>query len=187
MVDEQIEIPWTNRKNKVCNVVIKCWRDKLLRGSRQFKSSQHPINVIQITVLGHQDQPVFKRPLWIAVFGERRHEISLADVYQNYIARYDIEHFFRFGKQKSLMTAYQTPDVEHEMLWWQLCQLAYVQLYLARTLAPLLPQPWERYLHAYKDKQANMTTPTQSARFRTSSHSYWLSCCSLCYERKSLR
>lgn len=162
--DEQIEIPWINRRNKAYNVVIKCWRDKLLRGSRQFKSSQHPINIVQITVLDRQNQPVFKRSLWIAVFGKRRHEISLADIYQNYIARYDIEHFFRFGKQKLLMVAYQTPDVEHEMLWWQLCQLAYVQLYLAKTLVPLLPQPWERYLSVYKNKQAQMMTPTQTQR-----------------------
>lgn len=115
-------------------------------------------------MLDHQNKPVFKRPLWLAVFGKRRHEISLADVYQNYIFRYDIEHFFRFGKQKLLMVSYQTPDVEHETLWWQFCQLAYMQLYLARTLVPLLPQPWERYLPAYKNKQANMRTPTQTQR-----------------------
>ncbi len=34
--------------------------------------------------------------------------------------RYDMEHLFRFGKQKLLMTAYSTPDVEHEENWFKL-------------------------------------------------------------------
>jgi len=142
--DEPIKIPWVSRKGKAYHVVIKCWKDKLLRGSRQFQSSQHPVNIVQITVLDQQNQPVFQYPLWLAVLGKRRHETGLIALYQNYISRYDIEHFFRFGKGKLLLSSYQTPDVEHESLWWQLCLLAYgqlcllayVQLYLARTLAP---------------------------------------------------
>ena len=75
---------------------------------------------------------MYKRPLWLSVFGERRNEITLYDAYQSYNSRYDIEHFFRFSKQNLLLDAYQTPDVEHEELWWQLCMLAYTQLYLGK-------------------------------------------------------
>ena len=57
-----------------------------------------------------------------------------------------MEHFFRFGKQRLLTTSYQTPIVEHEENWWQITQLAYVQLFLAQDLADTLPKPWERYL-----------------------------------------
>jgi len=35
---------------------------------------------------------------------------------------------------------------EHEENWWQIGQLAYVQLWLARSLSSALPRPWERYL-----------------------------------------
>ena len=89
--------------------------------------------------------------MWIAVLGERRHEISLMDAHENYRSRYDTEHLFRFQKNKLLMNTYQTADVEHEERWWQLCLLAYLQLYLAKDIAPILPQPWERYLPEYKN------------------------------------
>jgi hypothetical protein len=41
------------------------------------------------------------------------------------------------------MSAYQTPELEHEENWWQLTRLAYIQLYLAAPLAQRLPRPWE--------------------------------------------
>ena len=37
-------------------------------------------------------EKLFLRPLWIAVFGKRRYEISLEEVYDRYRCRYDIEH-----------------------------------------------------------------------------------------------
>ena len=80
------------------------------------------------------------------VIGTRREELSLIDAWQAYGQRYDLEHCFRFGKQRLLLTAYQTPVVEHEENWWHIVLLAYVQLWLARTLAQDLPRPWERYL-----------------------------------------
>jgi hypothetical protein len=61
-----------------------------------------------------------------------------------------VEHFFRFGKQRLLMASYQTPEVQHEENWWQIAQLAYVQLWLARYLAEVMPRPWERYLPQFQ-------------------------------------
>ena len=46
------------------------------------------------------------------------------------------------------MTAYSTPDVEHEENWFKLTLLAYVNLWVARNLAVVLPRPWEQYLKA---------------------------------------
>ena len=165
--DEQTEISWANRKGKEYKVIIKCWRDMLLRGSRKFRSSQHPLSLIQINVVNKEGEAMYKKPLWLAVLGEKRTEISLREVYDNYKSRYDIEHFFRFGKRKLLMDAYQTMDVEHEELWWRLCSLAYVQLYLAKFAVSIMPQPWEKYLPQYKDnkfKKGEIATPTQTQR-----------------------
>ena len=77
--------------------------------------------------------------------GQRGKELSLSEAWEAYRRGYDVEHFFRFGKQRLLMTAYQTPEVQHEENWWQLAQLTYVQLWLARYLAEAMPRPWERY------------------------------------------
>ena len=55
------------------------------------------------------------------------------------------------------MTAFQTPEVEHEENWVQLTLLAYVQLWAARSLALNLPRSWERYLPSSVNGQV---TPT---------------------------
>lgn len=70
---------------------------------------------------------------------------------------YDIEHFFRFGKQRLLWDKYQTPNLWHEENWWQIVLLAYVQLWLAQPLANLRPRPWERYLAKYRTSFASPT------------------------------
>jgi hypothetical protein len=56
------------------------------------------------------------------------------------------------------MTDYQTPEVQHEENWWQITQLAYVQLWLSRNLAESMPTPWERYLPQFQTQ-----TETQEA------------------------
>jgi hypothetical protein len=105
----------------------------------------HPFTLLQITVTDEIGNAVWK-PMWLMVIGSRRHELSLIDCYESYRQRYDLEHLFRFGKQKLLMTAYATPDVEHEENWFKLTLIAYVNLWAARNLALVLPRPWENYL-----------------------------------------
>jgi len=75
--------------------------------------------------------------------GERRNELSLLQIFAAYQRRYDLEHFFRFGKQRLLLHRYQTPETEHEEKWWQMAHLAYLQLWVARTLAQAVHRPWE--------------------------------------------
>ena len=105
----------------------------------------HPFTLIQIQVTDEMGKTVWK-PMWLSVFGQRRHQLTGAQSWQAYRQRYDLEHFNRFGKQKLLMNSFQTPEVEREENWVQLSLLAYVQLWAARDLAVNLPRPWERYL-----------------------------------------
>ena len=85
------------------------------------------------------------------MIGKERDKLSLKDIYESYTQRYDIEHFFRCGKQRLLLDRYQTPDVAHEEKWWVLVHLAYLQLFVARQYATNLPKPWERYLSLVKE------------------------------------
>ena len=98
---------------------------------------------------------MFSRPLWLTAAGKRRLELSLLDIFSSYRQRFDIEHFFRFGKNRLLMDKIQTPDVRHEEAWWQIVMIAYAQLYLARSLANSLPNPWEIYLRSFSECCAN--------------------------------
>ncbi|MCP4205987.1 MAG: transposase [Shimia sp.] len=156
--DEQVAFPYTSRRGRSYIIQIEGWHDMLMRGKHDCPMHKYPFTLGRIRWLDAAGQPVFKRPIWVVVSGQRRRELSLRHSQAAYAQRYDLEHFFRFGKQRLLLTSYQTPDLEHEENWWQLVQLAYVQLWLARPLADRLPRPWERYLPA-----PQTATPSPSA------------------------
>lgn len=61
---------------------------------------------------------------------------------------------WRFGKQRLLMAAFQTPEVKHEENWVQLTLLAYTQLWVARELALHLPRQ-ERTLPTHQRQSPN--------------------------------
>ena len=148
-------IETVTKKGRKLTVELQGWDNLLMRGTRDYPMHQSPFTLIRIVVTDENGQRVFKRPMWLTVIGERRDQLSLIEVWHAYRQRVDVEHFFRFGKQRLLTTAYQTPDLEHEQNWWQICQLAYLQLFVARELAVALPRPWERYLPAFQTKDAS--------------------------------
>lgn len=147
----------TSRRGKRYRVEIQAWHNLLMRGKRDIPMHQYPFTLVCITYYNEQGQPAFQRPLWLVVIGDRRDELSLEQIYLAYLARFDIEHFFRFGKQQLLMTDFQTPAVEREETWWQLTHLALAQLWLARHLAEALPRPWQRHLPAMKQRLISPT------------------------------
>ncbi len=166
--DEKLKFSRTMKSGKKVSVSMKIWNKLMFRGSRLYKGYKHSVTVYQVCVTDSDGLSLYKRPLWLCLSGSCGNKISAEEVYDYYVSRYDIEHYFRFGKDKLLMNTYQTPDVSHEQNWWKLCSLAYVQLYLARNNVPLLPKAWERYLPSYRDKDkkniSNIATPTQTQR-----------------------
>ena len=74
--DETTTQTWHRDNGKSYTATMSCWKNLLLKGTRDFRSSQYPINVIRIEVKDENDKKVFKRPLWLAVLGDRRHEVS---------------------------------------------------------------------------------------------------------------
>ena len=150
------------RPGKTLAVTIDVWQDRRTRGSRHFRTDLYPFTLLRIQVTTADGRPLYKRSLWLAVFGPRRNALSPQTIYECFRQRYDVEHYFRFGKQRLLINGFQTPPVKHEENWWHLAQLAYGQLYLARELATPLPHPWERYLPA--SREPRMSSPSQTLR-----------------------
>jgi len=156
--DQVATTPWTTKKGRRLTVHLQAWHDLLMRGTHEVDLHTHPFTVIRIRVVDENGDPVFQRPLWLMVIGKRRGELSPVDAFEAYRQRYDLEHFFRFGKQRLLIHRYQTPTLEHEENWWQIVLLAYLQLWLARSLAHTLARPWERYLPRFKTGVASPAT-----------------------------
>ena len=144
--DEVETTSWTTRHGKKLTVRLEAWRGMRMRGHQNQPMHTVPFTLVRVQVSNAAGQPVSQRPLWLIAAGSRQGELSLVDIWEAYRQRYDLEHFFRFGKQRLLLTTYQTPVTAHEEHWWQLGQLAYVQLWLIRDVVENLPRPWERYL-----------------------------------------
>jgi hypothetical protein len=158
--DETLTLMERSRRGKVYRVEVRAWHNMLMPGKhkpRRIPMHLHPFTLVQIVRYDEQGHLASKRPLWLLVMGVRRHELSLLDIYQAYRQRFDLEHFFRFGKQKLLLDACQTPEARREESWWQLVHIAYAQLWLARHVAQSLPRPWERNLPMMKAQQMSPT------------------------------
>lgn len=80
-------------------------------------------------------------PLWLWWYGPSLPD--LAEVWQAYIARFSLEHTFRFFKQTLRWTTpkLRSPDAADRWTW--LLILAYVQLRLARDVVGDVRLPWQ--------------------------------------------
>ena len=158
--DKRIEFEIKGQNGKIQRIKIECWDNLIMRGNNKSKASDCPFRLFRIYVYKLSGELLFKKPLWLLASGERRNELTLQDVFKVYRQRFDLEHFFRFGKNRLLMDKAQTPETDHEEAWWQLCMIAYVQLYLAREFADHIVNPWEKYLPIFR-RSACEKTPTQ--------------------------
>jgi hypothetical protein len=159
--DTTFQTTHTSVRGHTYTVVIEAWDGLLMRGKRDVPMHNHPFSLVRIRLLDAKGQSVFNRAMWLIVMGQRRCELSLLDIWHAYRQRYDLEHFFRFGKQRLLLDKYQTPDTEHEENWVQVVKLASVQLWLLSPLTYQLPRPWEKYVPS---SPTGVASPSQTQR-----------------------
>jgi hypothetical protein len=153
--DETLSFWETSRRGNRYRVEIQAWHNMLMRRRcrpQPLPMHNYPFTLVCIIRYDETGKPLYQRPLWLLVMGQRRAELSLIQIYQAYATRFDLEHFFRFGKQKLLMAQFQTPEVVREEKWWLLTHIAYAQLWLARPVTITLPRPWERNLSTMKSR-----------------------------------
>jgi hypothetical protein len=131
-------------------------------GGKEKADGMFLFDAVRVTVLKEDKTALYKKPLWLMLTGKRRRELSLADIADSYFRRFDIEHFFRFGKQKLLLASFQTPDVWHAENWWWLCIISYTMLYHAKLLANQVRNPWEAKQESSNSKK--ISTPSQVQR-----------------------
>lgn len=171
--DESIVTEHITASGKPYKMKIERWYDRLDRGAAKVSGNDTKeiddqniieptvFDAIKVTILRPDGQQLYKKPLWLMVTGTRRREIGSEDIARSYFKRYDIEHYFRFAKQRLLLTSFQTPEVRHEENWWWLCMLSYVMLYLSRSLTDYVRYAWEK---KQEKKVATIKTPTQAQR-----------------------
>lgn len=142
--DEETQFVKTTSSGKQWIVKSSRWTNLLTRGDREQRAEKYPFDVVRAMVFDETGKMIFKNPLWLMVAGPRRRELKSQQAYESYTQRYDIEHCFRFGKQKLLLTRTQTPDTRHEENLTWITMLSFAMLYHARKLAVETKHPWEK-------------------------------------------
>ena len=79
--------------------------------------------VVRVEFLKADGTPKYRRPLWL--FWTGPDTMALEVIAQIYLARYGIEHFFRFAKQRLGLLCAQTPTLAASETWVWLVALAY--------------------------------------------------------------
>ena len=97
--------------------------------------------VVRVEFLKADGTPKYRRPLWL--FWTGPDTMALEVIAQIYLARYGIEHFFRFAKQRLGLLCAQTPTLAASETWVWLVALAYTQLLLARAVVIPTWRPWD--------------------------------------------
>lgn len=136
--DEEYEYTDTIKGQSV-DVLLNRWNDVHVEGHSEL------VDVVKVEIFSKNDctKTLFP-PLLLILSGKRRRELTALDAYLSYRRRFDIEHFFRFSKQKLLFCAYQTPDLDHQISWWWFCFMSYWLLYHVRHVARGLTRPWHK-------------------------------------------
>ncbi len=134
-------------------VQVQSWDEMMIRTKRGVNMKDKPFRLISVRLLdGQTKEVIFKRRMWLGVWGQRAKEVSLEEVYWAYRQRFDVEHFLRFGKQNLLMDSFQTPDMEHLDNWMEIVSLAYWLLWVAKEDAQPEVHKWQKYEKRYKKR-----------------------------------
>jgi hypothetical protein len=164
--DQEATLQRTSRRGKTLTYTIQAWNDMLMPGKnkpQRIRMWQYPFTLVKISAHDEKGKPVYAKPIWLIVVGQQRDQLSLVQILQAYHARSNLEHFFRFGKQKLLLTDSQTPVTVREERWWHLVHIAYAMLWMARHLTHHLPRPWEQYLPTARRREMSPTLVRRDA------------------------
>ena len=153
-----------SKRKKLRIATIKIWKNMIFKGEKGFNSYDFPCLLIQIVVRNRLGNTVYKRPMWLSVYGAMRDEIMSELSTPLYFQRFDIEHFFRFGKQKLLLDSYHTPETFHGENMAEFTSLAYMQLFAAKDCAKEILYDWEKYQPKPEKTDATEVTPSSVLR-----------------------
>ena len=121
----------------VCGRVrVKMWTRLYLYGA-----AQNQVNLILVERIDPTKSGKILPPLWLIWTGERT--MPLEEIWDQYLRRFGIEHWYRFAKQRLhwTMPSFKTPEQCER--WSDLMPIMTWQLWLARDLVTQYHLPWQ--------------------------------------------
>lgn len=143
------------------------WDDLLLRSKNGHSMKQKPFDAVRVEVLDRNTQkPVFDRPMFLAVSGKRKGELTTQEAQKQYRERYDVEPYYRFAKRGLLLDKLQTPEHDHLQHWVRTVQISTWLLFVARNETAVDCQKWQQYLPKNQNATKNPDAPLTIAQTR---------------------
>jgi hypothetical protein len=102
------------------------------------QAADHPFTLILVERLDMPDS----KPLWLIWLG--KDNPNLSKVWQKYLRRFAIEHWYRFVRQRLHWTCPKLSTPEQTDCWSDLMPLLTWQLWLARDVVQDCPLPWQK-------------------------------------------
>ena len=143
---------------------------------RQFhfrNSAKRAMEIVRVEIIEAKGKRRTFKPLWLAWVGEKT--ASLDGLWQRYLQRFSIEHWYRFAKQRLYWTTPQLSSHQAGERWSELVGLMSWQLWFARSDCTDTPLPWQaaqqalspgRVAQAFPSIIATIGTPAQAPKRR---------------------
>ena len=135
----------TSKKEVVTKVVLKEYKNLLVKGRKTHSMKDKPVNYVKAEVYNLEGNKIYNNDLLICVSGKHRNQLTAKEVYSYYKSRFDIEHFFKFAKSKLRFDKLQTTDPEIDEDYCMFAMIAYNHLYhLKDYISPTKDYGWYR-------------------------------------------
>ncbi|MDJ0799164.1 MAG: NF041680 family putative transposase [Calothrix sp. MO_167.B12] len=124
---------------KLGRVKVSLWSNLHFR-----KTATRSMSIIRVERLDEQGNLRILKPLWLAWIGEQMP--SLEQVWQLYLRRFNVDHWYRFLKQRLHWTLPKFSTPKQCERWSDLMPIITWELWLARDIVTDNPLPWQKSL-----------------------------------------
>lgn len=162
--DEFVEIEKETRGGKPLRIELRRWRGMKMRTKKGNSMKEVEFEIVGMRVLQRETgERIFKQDVFVAVVGERRSELKIEEIAEEFYHRFDLEVGNRFLKQNLFLESYQTPEVQNLENWTVLVQEAMWLLWAASEEVENVSEKWQQY-NAPKVEKGGRKTPSQTRK-----------------------
>lgn len=162
--DEAAEIEKVTKKGKPLRIELKRWSRMKMRSKRGNSMKEVEFEIVGIRVLHRETGArIFKQDVFVAVVGERRNELKIEEIAEEFYHRFDLEVTNRFLKQNLFLESYQTPEVQNLDNWTLLAQEAMWLLWAASAEVENVCEKWQKHSEP-KTEKGGRYTPSQTRK-----------------------